>query len=280
MAVTIRKPISYKWADEPVAFPVKTGETIYQGTFAGIGKDGYLYNLDSAACPEITIFGIVADDSANATGEAATTANGSISGTKEEGSAVAGDKTIRRVYIRGEFLLTFTSITQAMVGTTMYATDNYTIDDVSSGTACVPAGTLTTYISTTSGYLLLNDLGIGGGVRVAKVAVTGTAGNAGSLSWVNPTAKTCLVESFILDITTGSSGAATMDIGITTASASADTLIDGVKTSVASVKSNLVDGGTNGGVRKMTSGQYITATISGASATFVANGAIMYRIWS
>ena len=281
MAVTARQAIKQQSRIDPVAFPVKSGETIYQGTFVGIGKDGYLYNLDSTALPEITLFGIVADDTANADGEAATTASGSITSTSyETASGVSGDKTWRRVYIDGIFELTFTSITQAMVGTTMYASDNYTIDDVSDATARVPAGTLIKYISATVGWLDLNKFYQGDGTIVKKGALTIAAGNAGMLSWVNPTGKTILIENFLMDFTTGSSASITIDAGVTTASASSDNLIDGVSASSVRVVSSLVQSGTNGGIKKMTSAQYITATLSGASTTLVGNWAAIYRIWS
>lgn len=280
MAVTARQAINLKWADEPVAFPVKSGETIYQGTFAGIGKDGYLYAIDSTACPEITMVGIVADDTANASGDAATTSSGSISGTREQASADAGDKTVRRVYLHGEFLLTFTSITQAMVGTNMYATDNYTLDDVSNGTACIPIGTLITYISATSGWLDLNNFYLGDGLRIIKGSLTASTGGAGGVFNVaNPTGKVCLIEEVIIDITTGSSAARTIDVGIAATLTSSDVLIDGAACSAVTQKSISGSHGTNGGIKKWSSSLYCTATLSGVGGTFAGKYAIMYRLW-
>ena len=99
--------------------------------------------------------GIVADGSANET-PAAASASGSISGTNQKASAVSGDKTVRKVYLGGKFFLTASSITQAMVGTTMYAVDNQTFDDTYETTTYLPLGKLVTYISATSGWVEIN----------------------------------------------------------------------------------------------------------------------------
>ena len=52
-----------------------------------------------------------------------------------------------------------TSITQAMVGKTMYASDNFTADDTITG---AKIGTLVTYISATIGWVDLNKFAIDG----------------------------------------------------------------------------------------------------------------------
>jgi hypothetical protein len=282
MAKTARQAIVYKGEiDEPVAFPVKTGETIYQGTFVAIGKDGYLYDLDSTACPEAVCVGIVADDSANATGEAATTSSGSISGTWENISANAGDKTVRRVYLHGVFEMTFTSITQAMVGTTMFATDNYTIDDVSSGTACVKVGTLLQYISATKGWLDLNAYYQGDGIRIIKGALSATTGGGAIFNVANPTGKTCLVEDIVIDITTPSTGAITIDAGIAATGTSNDKILDGAALNGIRVLSNTGNHGTNGGKGKWQSSTFVTGTASATGiGSLVGKYAIIYRIWS
>ena len=155
MAVTINKRIISKNAGGVLAVPVASGETIYKGTLVCVGVDGYLHNLTQAQITAgIRLIGIVADDAANDPPQA-TTADGSISGDLEMGSEISGDKTIRLVYTRGLFELPFTSITQSMVGSKMYASDNYTVDDDS--TNAVEVGFLATYISATKGWLALNN---------------------------------------------------------------------------------------------------------------------------
>jgi hypothetical protein len=283
MAVTANQQIVIKDPGGLLTVPVKTGETIYSGTLAGVGKDGYLYNLDSAAVPEITIIGIVADDSINPTGPAAVTASGSLSGGLEVGSAVAGDKTVRNIWTKGDVKLTLTSITQAMVGTTMYATDNYTVDDVA--TAGIAVGTLVTYLSATSGYVRLNEYmdSNAAGLRIIRGAlavVTGTGAGA-VFSVANPTGKTCMIERLILDVTTALTGGQTYDIGVAAnGTTSADNLLDGVGPAAVTQYDNCVNHGTNGkGAKKWTSTQYVTATASAATTGQAATYAIYYRLF-
>jgi|GEM_PF-2415813 len=284
MAVTVNKEIIYKEPSGLMLFPVKSGETIYKGTLVAIGKDGYLYNLDSDACKEALMVGIVADDSANKT-PAATTASGSISGNLEEGSAIAGDKTVRMVYTKGTFRMTFTSITQAMVGQTMYATDNYTIDNVQ--TAGIPIGTLITYISSTEGYLALNEF-YRGETRVLKVALTAASDNTvgGVLKLANPLNRTILVEGFVLDVTTAPTDTAGgVDAGIAAnSSTSSDNLIDGLVLAAAGVYNNIDNKGTNGkAYQKWTSSQYLNISSVVSShydlTALVGTATIYYRIF-
>jgi len=284
MSVTINKEIIYKEPTGLIAIPVKSGEKIYKGTLVAIGKDGYLYNLDSDACKEALMVGIVADDSANRTPQA-TTANGSISGSFVEGSAIAGDKTVRLVYTKGIFKMTFTSITQAMVGQVMYATDNYTIDNVQ--TAGIPVGTLVGYISATEGYLALNEF-FAGETKILKLALTAAKDSTvgGVLQLANPLGRTLLVESLILDITTAPTDtSAGIDAGIAAnASTNGDNLIDGLVLASAGVYNNINNGGTNGkAYQKWNSTQYLN--ISSVVSThydltgLVGIATIKYRIF-
>ena len=282
MAVTANQVVDKRDEGGLIAIPVKSGETIYQNTIVAVGSDGYLYNLDSAAVPAASIVGIVADDSINTSGPAATTASGSISGTLVEGSAAAGDKTVRLVWTKGKFKLTLGSITQAMVGTTMYATDNFTVDDTQiSGVAL---GTLVTYISTTSGYVAINEFMAdrASGLRMIRGALSAATGTTGGavLSVANPTGKTCMIERMVLDVTTGCTSSQTVDVGVAAnGTTTSDTLLDGVGT-LATVYDNITDAGTNGGATvKWTTTQYVTGTASAALTNLVGNYGIFYRLW-
>lgn len=280
MAVTAQKVINMKGQGEPVAFPVKSGETIYKGTLAVVGADGYLYDMDSSAAPAARIVVVVADETANTSGPAATTSSGSISGTNEIASAVAGDKTVRYCYTKGQYELTFTAIAQSDVGKVVYATDNYTLDE--SMTAGVKVGTLTTYISATSGWVDLNAFYQSDGTILYKGNMTAatSAAAGGVISWANPTGENILIELMYIDITTGSTGAATLDIGVAAnGSTSADTLIDGCTASLAKVISNVVGGGTNGRMCKASSTQYVTGTASATIAGLVGTYGVVYRLW-
>jgi len=279
MAATTDQAILGKDLPEPVAFPVASGETIYSGTMVVVGNDGYLYNYDTTAAPTAGIIGIVADGPANSP-VAATTANGSISGTNEKQSAVSGDKTVRRVYLSGKFLMTFSSITQAMVGQTMYAVDNNTLDDATDGAAYTKAGTLITYLSATSGYLDLNNFSLADGRKVLHGAMASSTGDAGGVFNVaNPMNKVLLISELILDVTTATTAAGTIDAGIAASATSNDALIDGVASSLTGIKSIMINGGTNGGIRKWSASLYVTGTHSAATTSFAGNYAIIYDVW-
>jgi hypothetical protein len=119
-----------EWPGEK-AYPVLTGVTIHKGGLVCADPaTGY-------ACP------------------GADTANYRILGVAMEqvaaGAAASGTYKVR---VRtGMFLLKATSITQAMVGQTMYVKDDETFDDTS--TNGVFAGILMEYVSATSGWLLV-----------------------------------------------------------------------------------------------------------------------------
>lgn len=70
---------------------------------------------------------------------------------KVDDSAGAGTKWCK-VFTRGLFKFTASSISQAMVGEMMYLVDDQTIDDVP-GTYGIPVGILVEYVSTTSGWI-------------------------------------------------------------------------------------------------------------------------------
>jgi hypothetical protein len=278
MAKTAEQNLNIKGYGRPVAFPVKTGETIYKGTLAVVDSAGYLVNLDSAAAPTARVVVFVADGSANTT-PAATTANGSISGSLEVKSADAGDKTVRYCYTHGLVKATFTSITQAMVGKTVYATDNFTLDETQN--AGVKVGTLVTYISATSGWVDLNKYYNQDGAVFFKQALVRSSGGGGLFNILNPAGATIVVERLAVDIVTASSAALTFDAGIAATGTTSDVLIDGQATSVAGLFDNITDAGTNGGATvKATSAQYITGTLSGASGALLAGSVgLWYRVW-
>jgi hypothetical protein len=279
MAKTTNQLIEIQGEGKLWPFPVYTGETIYKGCLAAVGANGYLYDMDAAAAKEARIIVIVADDSANATGPAATTASGSISGTREEKSAVAGDKTVRLCYIQGKVKLTFTAIAQSDVGKTVFATDNFTTDE--SQALGVKVGTLLTYIDGTTGWVDLNTFYQKDGAAMFKGNLTASTGTVGGsvMSWKNPTGETILIEELFIDITTGSTGAALIDFGVGSAAESKDTLIDGATSSLVRTKSIDIDHGTNGRHTKATSGQYVTGTATATLAGLVGTYTVIYRIF-
>ena len=90
-----------------------------------------------------------------------------------------------------------------------------------------------------------------------------------------------LVGRVVLDVTTPSSGACTLDVGTTATSATtlSDNLIDGLSVATAAqVADNLGNAGTNGKTRqKLATGKWVTGSVaSGASAGIAGYAYIHY----
>jgi hypothetical protein len=86
------------------------------------------------------------------------------------------------------------------------------------------------------------------GARWAKLAIVGAGGSTGVFaSVVNPFGEAVVITRAVLDITTQSSIASTLDIGVASnATTSNDTLIDGLSGAATGVFDNTKNGGTNG----------------------------------
>lgn len=138
------------------------------------------------------------------------------------------------------------------------------------------------------GQLLLSSLKFGSEqpaskiTKVATIALGGVALHAGVLAWQNPEAVAIIITRIVLDRTTKSTGASTMDIGTTATSATtaSDNLIDGVNSGATEgVEDNLNDAGTNGKARqKLASAKWVTfKEASGDVTGLVANAYIHYH---
>lgn len=118
--------------------------------------------------------------------------------------------------------------------------------------------------------------------KIAKVALSATADTSGAiLSWVNPETTAIVITRLVLDITTKSTGACTVDFGTTatTATTLSDNLIDGLDINAAiGTFDNITDKGTNGRSRqKLAVGKWLTgSTASGAVAGTVGFAYIEY----
>lgn len=120
-------------------------------------------------------------------------------------------------------------------------------------------------------------------VKVAKVALAAVDTAGGFFSWQNKDAKDVIVERVILDITTPSTGACTVDVGQTATSAttSSGNLINGASIATAAkLLDNLGDPGTNGKAKqKVASGKWVNGSVaSGASAGVVGFAYIHYVV--
>lgn len=134
------------------SFPVADGETIYKGALVVVSSTGYLEALTDAASKRFA--GVAYEKKDNSGGS---------------------DGTLNcRVYTEGVFLLTATSITQAMVGQMMYGTDDQTIDDTTGGTYYIAVGRLIEYVSDTSGWVNIGQRHLVGGADNILLAPNAT----------------------------------------------------------------------------------------------------------
>lgn len=114
--------------------------------------------------------------------------------------------------------------------------------------------------------------------KVALAAVD-TAGGVAAIA--NPEGAAVIVTRVLIDVTTASTGACTVDAGIAAnATTSADGLIDGQSVAATGVFDNISDGGTNGKARaKWGATQYLTISkASGATAGLVGNVYVFYKL--
>lgn len=117
-------------------------------------------------------------------------------------------------------------------------------------------------------------------VKVDKIALAAVDTGGGVFAWQNPEGAAIIVERVVLDITTPSTGACTVDVGVTPTSAATpvDNLLDGQSLAAAAVLDNIENQGTNGkSVGRLASGKWVTASVaSGASAGLVGSAYIHY----
>jgi len=109
-----------------------------------------------------------------------------------------------------------------------------------------------------------------------KVAIAGASGSTGVFkSVLNPFGRDVIIlPSTVLNITTQSTGASTLDIGVAAdGTTSNDTVIDGLSGASAGLKVGTKNGGSNGGVAvKWGAAQYLNiAEASGDVDGLVAN---------
>lgn len=118
---------------------------------------------------------------------------------------------------------------------------------------------------------------------VERVALAASDAAGGVFAWQNPHENAVIVTRVVLDITTKTSGAGTLDVGMTATSAatSADNLIDGLDVNAATgVFDNVENQGTNGtGAQKVASGKWVTASkATGNMAGLVGYAYITYIV--
>lgn len=122
------------------------------------------------------------------------------------------------------------------------------------------------------------NLFTGGAFHATLTAATTTTGG-GVLSLANPEGRPLIITRLLLNITTPSTGAATVDAGIAADGVTtSDILIDGASVaSAAKVLDNISDVGTNGKARQLWgTSQYLTITASATTAGMVGEAIIEY----
>tara|TARA_R110000824_G_scaffold249554_1_gene438486 strand:- start:438 stop:971 length:534 start_codon:yes stop_codon:yes gene_type:complete len=114
-------------------------------------------------------------------------------------------------------------------------------------------------------------------VMSGSLVVEAAPAAGGAFSFANPTGGDCFVLDVVVDVTTQTTGVATVDVGVAAnATTSDDTLIDGGDIGTGAITlNNILHAGTNG-LRsiKMTSAQFVTATASADSTGLVATYAV------
>lgn len=125
-----------------------------------------------------------------------------------------------------------------------------------------------------------------GGLKVARVALSGGNANAFAFSWGNPETSKIIVTRIVVDVLVkGATGGAVLDVGPgATATTHSDTLIDGLDVATAVVcADNITNKGTNGlSICKLDEAggttSYITGQILTQNATALAGIVYIYYI--
>lgn len=106
--------------------------------------------------------------------------------------------------------------------------------------------------------------------KVEKITLAAVDTAGGVFAWTP--AAACIVTRVIIDVTTQSTAACSLDIGVAAnATTLSDTLIDGLSLAAAGIFDSIENNGTNGATqRKVAAGQSVTGSVaSGASAGLV-----------
>lgn len=125
---TVSKEIKLK------SYPVAASEVIYKGGMVVINASGYLA-MASDTSGVSRVVGVADEQVDNSSGS-------------------NGDKSARVVSGRA-FKFAASSITQGMLGTTMYVVDDNTFDDAAGATNEIMAGVLVEFVSTTEGWIYI-----------------------------------------------------------------------------------------------------------------------------
>jgi len=100
------------------------------------------------------------------------------------------------------------------------------------------------------------------GLKIAVKTLSGATIHAGVDAWQNPEAGSIIITRVVIDRTTKSTGASSLDVGTTAVSATtaSDNLLDGlVSSATEATEDNINDAGVNGKARqKLASAKWVT----------------------
>ena len=116
-------------------------------------------------------------------------------------------------------------------------------------------------------------------VVVEKGALVASDAAAGVFSWQNTTGLDVFVTRVVIEVTTASSGACTVDAGQAATAVSSDNLLDGLNANATGESDNVQQAGTNGDKvgKKVAADEFVTASkATGATAGLVGNYYIFY----
>ena len=118
------------------------------------------------------------------------------------------------------------------------------------------------------------------GIKVAIKTLSGATIHAGVDAWQNPEATAIIITRVVIDRTTKSTGASTLDVGATATSATtaSDNLLDGLVSSAAeAAEDNINDAGTNGKARqKLAAAKWVTFKEATGDTTGLAGKAYVH----
>lgn len=134
------------------SYPVAAATKIFKGSMVAINATGFA--VPAADTANLRVAGVAYEQIDNSAG-------------------ADGDLSIR-VHVGRYFRFAASSITQAMVGQTMYVVDDQTFDEAI-GTNANQAGILVEFVSATEGWIYIPEEGMGIGTALANAGATYTA---------------------------------------------------------------------------------------------------------
>lgn len=239
---------------------VAASTTIYKGTLICANATGYA--VDAENLQEFSLLGVARD-------------------TVDNSSGSAGDLDVE-YWTSGQFDFTIAATADATyLGLPVYVSDNQTV--TLTPTAYLGAVGIIRKVNSSTSVRVEIIPGLMGvtqsGETTIKAALTAeeTPANGGCLTIRNTSGATRIITNFIVDVTTQSTGAASIDAGVASTVTTNDTLIDGASIAAAGTLDWVKNAGTNGAnARRWVDDDYVTITASADSTGLVGSAYITF----